>query len=34
MEELRSEMADTFFEGASDALSNMDSEQMQRIRNT
>src|SRR6202161_1527591 len=32
VEELRREMADTFFEGASDALSNMDSEQMQRMR--
>ena len=33
LEELRREMADTFFEGASDALSNMDPEQMQRMRN-
>jgi uncharacterized protein with von Willebrand factor type A (vWA) domain len=33
LEELRREMADTFFEGASDALSNMDAEQMQRMRN-
>ncbi len=32
VEELRREMADTFFEGASDALSNMSSEQMQRMR--
>src|SRR5271168_2544898 len=32
VEELRREMADTFFEGASDALSNMDAEQMQRMR--
>src|SRR5580704_15788449 len=32
VEELRREMADTFFEGASDALSNMDTEQMQRMR--
>ena len=32
VEELRREMADTFFEGASDALSNMDPEQMQRMR--
>jgi uncharacterized protein with von Willebrand factor type A (vWA) domain len=32
VEELRREMADTFFEGASDALSSMDSEQMQRMR--
>src|SRR5580692_13002031 len=32
VEELRREMADTFFEGASDALSNMDSAQMQRMR--
>ncbi len=33
LEELRREMADTFFEGASDALSDMDPEQMQRMRN-
>ena len=32
VEELRREMADTFFEGASEALSNMDPEQMQRMR--
>ena len=32
VEELRREMADTFFEGASDALSNMGPEQMQRMR--
>ncbi len=32
VEELRREMADTFFEGASDALSNMDPEQMARMR--
>ena len=32
VEELRREMADTFFEGASDALSNMNPEQMQRMR--
>src|SRR5580700_2186877 len=32
VEELRKEMADTFFEGASDALSNMDAEQMARMR--
>ncbi len=32
VEELRREMADTFFEGASEALSNMDSEQMARMR--
>src|ERR1700683_2606075 len=32
VEELRREMADTFFEGASDALSNMSPEQMQRMR--
>src|SRR4029077_17926677 len=32
VEELRKEMADTFFEGASDALSNMSPEQMQRMR--
>ena len=32
VEELRREMADTFFEGASDALSNMSPEQMARMR--
>jgi uncharacterized protein with von Willebrand factor type A (vWA) domain len=32
MEELRREMADTFFEGASDALSSMSPEQMARMR--
>src|SRR5580658_5456934 len=32
VEELRREMADTFFEGASDALSSMDPEQMARMR--
>ena len=32
VEELRKEMADTFFEGASEALSSMDSEQMARMR--
>ena len=32
VEELRREMADTFFEGASDALSSMDAEQMARMR--
>ena len=32
LEELRREMADTFFEGASDALSNMSPEQMARLR--
>ncbi|HEY1829707.1 MAG TPA: VWA domain-containing protein [Acidimicrobiales bacterium] len=32
LEELRREMADTFFEGASDALSNMSPEQMARMR--
>jgi uncharacterized protein with von Willebrand factor type A (vWA) domain len=32
VEELRREMADTFFEGASDALSSMSSEQMARMR--
>ena len=32
VEELRREIADTFFEGASEALSNMSDEQMQRMR--
>jgi uncharacterized protein with von Willebrand factor type A (vWA) domain len=32
VEELRREMADTFFEGASDALGNMSPEQMARMR--
>ena len=32
VEELRREMADTFFQGASDALSSMDPEQMARMR--
>src|SRR5580693_4511586 len=32
LEELRREMADTFFQGASDALSSMDPEQMARMR--
>jgi uncharacterized protein with von Willebrand factor type A (vWA) domain len=32
VEELRREMADTFFEGASEALSSMNSEQMARMR--
>jgi uncharacterized protein with von Willebrand factor type A (vWA) domain len=32
VEELRREIADTFFEGASEALSSMDDEQMQRMR--
>ena len=32
VEDLRREMADTFFEGASEALSNMSPEQMQRMR--
>ncbi|HSZ37979.1 MAG TPA: hypothetical protein VK773_12875, partial [Acidimicrobiales bacterium] len=32
VEELRKEMADTFFEGASEALSSMDAEQMARMR--
>jgi len=32
VEELRREMADTFFEGASDALSSMDAEAMARMR--
>ena len=32
IEELRREMADTFFEGASEALSSMDPEQMARMR--
>src|SRR6202050_1422003 len=32
VEELRREMADTFFEGASDALSSMSPEQMARMR--
>ena len=32
VDELRREMADTFFEGASDALSNMSPEQMARMR--
>src|SRR5580700_1869285 len=32
VEELRREMADTFFEGASDALQSMTPEQMQRMR--
>jgi uncharacterized protein with von Willebrand factor type A (vWA) domain len=32
LDELRREMADTFFEGASDALSNMSPEQMARMR--
>jgi uncharacterized protein with von Willebrand factor type A (vWA) domain len=32
VEELRREIADTFFEGASEAMSNMSDEQMQRMR--
>jgi uncharacterized protein with von Willebrand factor type A (vWA) domain len=32
VEELRKEMADSFFQGASDALSNMDAEAIQRMR--
>jgi uncharacterized protein with von Willebrand factor type A (vWA) domain len=32
VEELRKEMADSFFQGASDALSNMDAESIQRMR--